>query len=183
MGAEGRSARAALWLGALALVLALNLDWLRFLARERTLEPGPYETDTAVGVVQELQGNRSKHEGEPALAGERAWIKCVGQPASGGGGDDGPVEGKGGNDPSNVKEKPKETYRADAEAVFVKYVEKLRRREAQAREAMEDGEAMDEGVYDAQDDEDVAVELRRRKERDDLSDELDARGGKRDRRR
>ena len=120
---------------------------------------------------------------EPALAGERAWIKCVGQPASGGGGDDGPVEGKGGNDPSNVKEKPKETYRADAEAVFVKYVEKLRRREAQAREAMEDGEAMDEGVYDAQDDEDVAVELRRRKERDDLSDELDARGGKRDRRR
>ena len=98
-----------------------------------------------------------------ALAGERAWIKCVGQPASGGGGDDGPVEGKGGDDPSNVKEKPKETYRADAEAVFVKYVEKLRRREAQAREAMEDGEAMDEGVYDAQDDEDVAVELRRRK--------------------
>ena len=67
--------------------------------------------------------------------------------------------------------------------MFVKYVEKLRRREAQAREAMEDGEAMDEGVYDAQDDEDVAVELRRRKERDDLSDELDARGGKRDRRR
>ena len=38
---------------------------------------------------------------------------------------------------------------------------------------------MDEGVYDARDDEDVAVELRRRKERDDLSDELDARGGKR----
>ena len=67
--------------------------------------------------------------------------------------------------------------------MFVKYVEKLRRREAQAREAMEDGEAMDEGVYDAQDDEDVAVDVRRRRERDDLSDEVDGRGGKRERRR
>ena len=118
---------------------------------------------------------------EPALSGERAWIKCVG--TSGGVvDDDGGPEGKG-NDPSTNVAKPKETYRADAEAVFVKYVEKLRRREAQAREAMEDGEAMDEGVYDARDDEDVAVDVRRRRERDDLSDEVDGRGGKRERRR
>ena len=48
---------------------------------------------------------------------------------------------------------------------------------------MEDGEAMDEGVYDARDDEDVAVDVRRRRERDDLSDEVDGRGGKRERRR
>ena len=119
---------------------------------------------------------------EPALSGERAWIKCVGTSGGGVNDDDGGPEGKG-NDPSTNVAKPKETYRADAEAVFVKYVEKLRRREAQAREAMEDGEAMDEGVYDARDDEDVAVDVRRRRERDDLSDEVDGRGGKRERRR
>ena len=120
---------------------------------------------------------------ERSLAGERAWIKCVGGSSGGGGGG---VEGDGPDHPSGTRgrtSKPKETYRADAEAVFEAYVQKLKRREAEAREAMEDGEAMDEGVYDAQDDEDVAVELRRRRERDDLSDELDGRGEKRDRRR
>ena len=35
----------------------------------------------------------------------------------------------------------------------------------------------------ARDDEDVAVDVRRRRERDDLSDEVDGRGGKRERRR
>ena len=122
---------------------------------------------------------------ERSLAGERAWIKCVGG-SSGGGGGGGGVEGDGPDHPSGTRgrtSKPKETYRADAEAVFEAYVQKLKRREAEAREAMEDGEAMDEGVYDAQDDEDVAVDLRRRRERDDLSDELDGRGEKRDRRR
>mmetsp|Transcript_6049 Transcript_6049/g.25001 ORF Transcript_6049/g.25001 Transcript_6049/m.25001 type:complete len:402 (-) Transcript_6049:13-1218(-) len=117
---------------------------------------------------------------ERALAGERAWIKCVG--ASGGGvDDDGGPEGKG-TDLSTLVSKPEETYRADAEAVFVKYVEKLGRREEKAREAMEDGEAMDEGVYDARDDEDAAVDARRRRERDDPSHESDGRGGKRERR-
>ena len=111
---------------------------------------------------------------EVALGSERAWIKCAGDTVTSDGKDD---DGDEKSAPGDAKE----TYLEDARAVFDKYLAKLAKKEAKAREAMEDGEALDETVFDQVDEEDRSMDDRRRRRRSRDDEHSDEGGGGRDR--